>query len=220
MLRARPPSRCPTGSSPGRRPCCRSTSECAARVVLGAALVATHWRSRSAPHDGARRATAWLAFPLLYGKILFLGYAPFLTGVPLWLLGTALADRHFTGRGLRMGARHRRGRDLLRARVAGPRAHGLRCACSPRFHRPPLRRLAALAPFVLLLAYWIAVTATDPTMRATPDHPSTLGVVFETPGEALGHLPAFPLRGPPRPRGRRALHGAPRDLVRARDRPT
>ena len=163
----------------------------AGRVVLGAALVATPlalaFLLRTTGRD---ERLAWLAFPLLYGKILFLGYAPFLLAVPLWLLGTALADRHFTGRSAGWG--------LGIVAVATYFAHGwpalalaLSVGLLAAIHRPPVRRLAPLAPFVLLLAYWIFVTATDPTMRAAPDHPSAVGVVFEPPGKALGNIPAF-----------------------------
>jgi len=163
----------------------------AGRVVLGAALVTTPLALAFLLRTmGRDERLAWLAFPLLYGKILFLGYAPFLTGVPLWLLGTALADRHFTGR--------KSGWTLGIVAVATYFAHGwpalalaLSVALLAAIHRPPLRRLAPLAPFVAFLAYWIVVMATDPTLRATPDHPSTVGVVFETPGEALGNVPAF-----------------------------
>ena len=163
----------------------------AGRVVLGATLVATPlalgFLLRTMGRD---ERIAWLAFPLLYGKILFLGYAPFLTGVPLWLLGVAFADRHFTGRGS--------GWALGIVAVATYFAHGwpalglaLSVALLAAIHRPPVRRLVPLAPFVLLLAYWVVVAATDPTMRATPDHLSTVGMIFETPGEALGNIPAF-----------------------------
>jgi hypothetical protein len=163
----------------------------AGRVVLGAALVATPlalgFLLRTMGRD---ERLAWLAFPLLYGKILFLGYAPFLLGVPLWLLGTALADRHFAGRSS--------GWPLGIVAVATYFAHGwpalalaLSVALLAVIHRPSLRRLAPLAPFVLLLAYWVVVSATDPAIRATPDHRSTVGLVFETPGQALGNIPEF-----------------------------
>src|SRR6185436_10811121 len=112
----------------------------AGRVVLGGTLVATPLSLAFLLRTmGRDPRLAWLAFPLLYGKMLFLGYAPFLTGVPLWLLGTALADRHFTGRGS--------GWALGIVAVATYFAHGwpalsltVSVALLAAIHRLPLRR--------------------------------------------------------------------------------
>jgi hypothetical protein len=163
----------------------------AGRVVLGASLVATPLALAFLLRTmGRDERLAWLAFPLLYGKVLFLGFAPFLAGVPLWLLGTALAERHFTGRSS--------GWPIGVVAVATYFAHGwaalallLSLAVLAAVHRPGWKPFLPLLPFLALVAYWVFLAATDPAIRTSPDHPSTVGLLFQTPGEAIGNLPDF-----------------------------
>jgi hypothetical protein len=163
----------------------------AGRVVLALALGATPLALAFLLRTmGRDPRLAWLSFPLLYGKMLFVGFVPFLTGVPLWLAGTALADRQFRG--------HGRGWLLAAVAVATYFAHGWAAlallgsvAVLGAIHRPEWTRLAPLAPFLALLAYWTAIEMTDASLRTTPDHPYPPGLVFETPADALRRVPAF-----------------------------
>ena len=41
---------------------------------------------------------AWFAVPLVYNRLFFMGFVPFLLGVPFWLLTIAATERAFAGR--------------------------------------------------------------------------------------------------------------------------
>jgi hypothetical protein len=140
---------------------------------------------------GRDERLAWFAVPLVYNRLFFMGFVPFLLGVTFWLLTVAATERWFGGR----GAAWRPG---LFA-VLGYFAHGYAALAIlgsvlvlALAHRPPLRKLLAFVPFTALFAWWVGaiVLHTDANLAQDVEVPWQRGEIhWLWPSDALARVP-------------------------------
>jgi hypothetical protein len=164
----------------------------AGRLVLLVYVVGTPLALREVLRAfGRDERLAWFAVPLVYNRLFFMGFVPFLLGVPLWLMTIAATDRSFTNRG----------RAWIPGLLAalGYFAHGYAAlailgsvAVLALVHRPPPRRLLAFVPFTALFAWWVGtvVLHTDRNLAQDVEVPwQTDAIHWLWPSEALASVP-------------------------------
>jgi hypothetical protein len=177
----------------------------AGRLVLAIYVIGTPLALREVLRAfGRDERLAWFAVPLVYNRLFFMGFVPFLLGVPFWLLTVAATERWFGmppppplrgtspspgGGGMKAG--------LLA--VLGYFAHGYAAlailgsiAVLAAVHRPPIRKLIAFVPFVALFAWWVGtiVLHTDANLAQDVDVPwQREEVHWLWPSQALARVP-------------------------------
>src|SRR6185436_20131207 len=76
----------------------------AGRIVLATYVVGTPLALAAVLRAfGRDERLAWFAVPLVYNRLFFMGFVPFLIGVPFWLLTIAATERSFRGPPLTRG---------------------------------------------------------------------------------------------------------------------
>jgi hypothetical protein len=164
----------------------------AGRLVLLLYVVGTPLALREVLRAfGRDERLAWFAVPLVYNRLFFMGFVPFLLGVTFWLLTVAATERAFTGRAgaWRPGC----------FSVLGYFAHGYAAlailgsvAVLVLAHRPPVRKLLAFAPFTALFAWWVGtiVIHSDANLAQDVEVPwQSEEIHWLWPSEALARVP-------------------------------
>jgi hypothetical protein len=177
----------------------------AGRIVLSGYVVGTPLALAAVLRAFDRdERLAWFAVPLVYNRLFFMGFVPFLLGVPFWLLTIATTQRSFT-RPPPLRATSFGGGGEQRAWVPGALAvlgyfaHGYvalailgSVVVLALVHRPPASRLLPFVPFVGLFTWWVAVIVlhSEANLAQEVDVPwQTEEVVWLWPSRALSLVP-------------------------------